>query len=114
MNKSAPQGGAGSDESHRAMDLWQDSPSGTPWPGVVRTSFSNADALEFCPTTGSATSQSERGLDSADPSPDGERSARASGISDRQGAPPSSCAGLSAGWREVSYRLSAEEGQSHE
>jgi hypothetical protein len=51
MNESAPKGGAGSDESHRASCCSrQDSPSGTPCErGCVRTGSSNADANQSYP-----------------------------------------------------------------
>ena len=116
MKQSAPEWGAGSDESHRAMDLWQDSPSGTPWPGFVRTSFSNAGGNQSNATpTDSARSQSERDLDLPEPRGSGE--GRASGKrehrperteNDAVGVP------LSAGWRAVAESMQALEGSHHE
>jgi hypothetical protein len=47
MNKPDPKRGDRSDESHRARS-WQDSPSGTPWPGVVRTSRFLTHGIQFC------------------------------------------------------------------
>lgn len=129
MKDSAPERGAGSDDSHRATDLWKDSPSGTPWPGVVRTGSSNAEVNQSCPVSVSsentplsacdAKTQSERGLDSAERSPDGEPEARASGKSDgtrsdRSETSSGGCGELSAGWREVAEQLHAEEGTGHE
>jgi len=138
MKESAPERGAGSDESHRATDLWQDSPSGTPWPGVVRTSSSNGEDNQsypvsvevslapnaavcgslgcretgpllsisvvgedrvLCPdcATDFARSQSERGLDSAERSPEGEPEARGSGKSDGKRSDQSVTSGGSCG-----------------
>ena len=66
----------------------------------------------------SSRSQSERGLDSAEWSPEGEPEARASGKSDREGAKTSGGSGrslsLSAGWEEVAAACHAEEGTGHE
>ena len=130
MNESAPERGAGSDDPHRGVGSvagiarWV-----TLGKVIVRTGSSNVDAIEFCHRTcvacpfsisaSSSRSQSERGLDLADPSPEGERSARASGKSDgtrsdRSETSSGGCGELSAGWREVAEQLHAEEGTGHE
>ena len=57
MTQPARQSGAGSDEPTGRV-LWQVRPVGHLWPGTVRTSFSNADGLRFCPPSHSSRSRS--------------------------------------------------------
>jgi hypothetical protein len=115
MNKSAPKGGAGSDDP-TGLDLCcerQGHPVGHSDRSFVRTSSSNADGNQFS-DVGTATvsrSQSERGLDSVSESPKGDLRTRASGKSDgtRSDRSETSC-----GWRGVAAALHAMEGQRHE
>jgi len=121
MKESAPKGGAGSDDP-TGLDLRcgrQGRPAGHQWKGVVRTGSSCAERIDSnAPAaTDSANSQSERGLDSAERSPDGEPEARASGRrEERQGRPKTTAGGRcdeavpSAGWREVAEALDASGG----
>lgn len=95
MNGTAPEWGAGSDESTGRLRL-QVCLVDSSWWGSVRTGLSYADPIQLSALSNScgssitllglSRSQSERGLDSADPSPKGERSARASGIRRPEGA----------------------------
>jgi len=76
---------------------------------------------EFCAlaASGVAGSQSERGLDSAEWSPEGDPEARASGKSgaarsDRRETSGGGGAGLAVGWCEIVEQLHAWEGSRHE
>lgn len=112
MNGTAPERGAGSDDSHRGsgsaagIARWD-----TCGKVVVRASFSNADAIHlFATTTGGAFPQSERDLDL--PEAAGRRAeGRASG---KSAAQRSEQRETSCGWRGVAAALHAEEGHQHE
>ena len=118
MNKSAPERGAGSDESHRGngsvagFARWDSCGK-----GIVRTGSSCAEAIDSnAPTTGASRSQSERDLAVREAA--GRRAERrASGKSDGKRSDRRETSGgavVSAGWREVADQLHAREGQRHE
>ena len=115
MKESAPKGGAGSDEPTGRV-LWQVRPTGLCGRSVVRTGSSNAHRNQSNATpTDSVRSQSDRGLDSAERSPDGEPEARGSGKrEERQRRPRTTAGGAeavpSAGWRSVAEALDASGG----
>jgi len=84
MKESAPEWGAGSDEPTGRLCFRKVGPSDGHRGRCVRTGSSYAVPIEFSPTsTGASRSQSERGLDLAERSPEGEPEARASGKSER-------------------------------
>jgi hypothetical protein len=116
MKESAPERGAGSDDP-TGIGLWQDRPVGHLWTGCVRTGSSYPEAIDSnaLRASGSSRSQSDRGLDSAERSPDGEPEARGRGKSERSERNDAGRSrSLSAGWREVAERLHAGEGTGHE
>ena len=125
MSKPDPKRGDRSDDPTGLRDLWQDRPAGHLGRDVVRTGSSNAERDKANPnqpietnlprqtvsTAYSAFTQSERGLDSAERSPEGDPEARASG---KSGGTRSDRSETSCGWRGVAVALHAEEGQRHE
>jgi len=64
MTTPAPQGGAGSDEPI-GLDLGQVRPIGYLDRGIVRTSFSNGQRIQFCPTSRCSRSRSRRAASSS-------------------------------------------------
>jgi len=126
MKESAPERGAGSDDSHRGkgsvagIARWEHLGG---W--CVRTGSSNADAIEDCPLSdgsfsisslaSSSRSQRSRGLDSAERPPEGGSEARGSGKSERSERNDAGRSlSLSAGWRAVAAACHAGEGAGHE
>lgn len=131
MKESAPEWGAGSDDStgrpySTVAGGWE--PSDGHRGGCVRTGSSNADAKEDCPLSdgsfsisslaSSSRSQSEGDLavrEAAERRAERRPSGKSDGTrSDRRETRGGSGAGLSAGWRSVVAACHAWEGAGHE
>jgi len=123
--EASPRKGDWSDEPTGRLGFGRTGPSDGLLSGSVRTGSSDADPIEFCPTSqrlpllGRSRAQSERGLDSAEWSPEGDPEARASGKSgaarsDRRETSGGSGGVPSAGWRAVAAACHASGGQGHE
>jgi hypothetical protein len=123
----APEGGADADDSRSGNRSLAGTARAGHLEGVnVRVGSSNVDPIEDChresdcplssiSLPSSSRSQSDRGLDSAERSPDGEPEARGRGKSERSERNDAGRSrSLSAGWREVAEWCHAGEGTGHE